>query len=61
MGGDEETPMKSVDPCETRANRPGCKVKFRWGGCHYYPAWGSPAFDRIRDRAREAGKDRRRE
>ena len=51
--------MKRVDPCETCANRPGCEAEFGETGCHYYPAWGSPAFDRIRNRAREAGKDQR--
>ena len=39
--------MKRVDPCETCANRPGCEAEFGERGCHYYPAWGSPAFDRI--------------
>ncbi|GAG91175.1 unnamed protein product [marine sediment metagenome] len=52
--------MKRIDPCETCANRPGCEMSFNAKGCHYYPAWGSPAFDRIRDQAREAAKDQRR-
>jgi len=45
--------MNRVEPCDTCANRPGCETKFYGSGCHYYPAWGSPAFDRIRNRARE--------
>ena len=63
----EETTMKRVEPCEICANMPGCtlefggKMEFAGTRCHYYPAWGSPAFDRIRDQAREAGKDQRRE
>jgi len=49
-----------VNPCETCAKRPGCEAEFRETGCHYYPAWRSSTFDRIRDRAREAGKNQRR-
>ena len=53
--------IKRSKVCETCANKPGCKVKYGKINCHYFPAWGSPAFDRIRDQAREAKKNQLRD
>ena len=61
LGGKVMSKIKRIKPCETCANSLGCKVEFGGISCHYFPEWGSPAFDRIRDQAREAGKDQLRE
>ena len=34
-----------------------CLIEDGERGCHYYPAWGSSTFNRIRNQTREAGKE----
>jgi len=48
---------KRDKPCDSCANRSRCTASYGQVGCHYFPAWGSRAFDRIRDAVSKADKE----